>query len=122
MNSNSIQLKQSCTLNVPIQNYDDPFTFVVNGEEFKTTKLISDLLSPKISKIHQNDPTFDTITINTLNKKGHFPQILKLLSFNSIEIPSIEIPFIFMGNFIKKLTISYHRISLNYLEIKKKKL
>lgn len=94
MNSNSIQLKQSCILNVPIQNYDDPFTFVVNGEEFKTTKLISDLISPKISKIHQNDPTFDTITINTLNKKGHFPQILKLLSFNSIEIPSIEIPFI----------------------------
>lgn len=39
-------LKQSSILNVPFQKYEKDFTFVVNGEEFKTNRFISDLLSP----------------------------------------------------------------------------
>lgn len=35
--------------------------FIVNGEEFQITKIISDLLSPKISKTYKIDPIFDII-------------------------------------------------------------
>lgn len=62
---NQIQLEYSSILNVPIQNYAKDFTFIVNGEEFRTSSLISDLLSTKISQIHTINPTINTFTINT---------------------------------------------------------
>ena len=60
-----MQLKTSCILTVPFQTYDADFSFIVNGEEFKTSRFISDLLSPTICKMHLNDPTVDTYIINT---------------------------------------------------------
>lgn len=52
IDKNQIQLKYSSIASVPIQTYKQDFTFVVNGEEFVTSRLISDLLSPKISNMH----------------------------------------------------------------------
>lgn len=87
-----IQLQTESILNVPLLIYGD-FTFVVNDKEFKTSKLISDLLSPKICQIHKNDPNFNKYVINTDNK-GDFSYILNLVGFNQINIPINETPFI----------------------------
>lgn len=87
-----MKLKTSCILNVPLQNHTDEFKFIVNGEEFKTTKLISELLSPKISKMLLSDPTFGIFTINTHNK-GHFSHILDLINFEQNDFPINELPF-----------------------------
>lgn len=87
-----IQLKQSSILQVPFQAYNEEFTFIVNGEEFKTSRLISDLISPNISKIHSVDPTIDEYTINTKNH-GHFSRIFNLINFQQNNIPDQEIPF-----------------------------
>ena len=91
--SDEIHLNSSCILNVPLQTYDNNFTFIVNNEKFKTSRLISDLLSPKISKIHSTDPTFDVFTINT-QQKGNFSNILQLVNFNKNIISESELPFI----------------------------
>lgn len=90
---NKIKLQPTTILNVPLQTYNQTFTFVVNGKEFKTNRLISDLLSPIISQIHLNDPTFDTFTINT-RYNGKFHHIFSLLDFKETIFPLKEIPFI----------------------------
>lgn len=89
-----IKLKPSSILSVQIQNYGDNFSFLVNDEEFKTSLLAADLLSSNISRIHQVDPTFDTIKINTQHK-GHFSNILSLINFEPTNIPDNELPFIY---------------------------
>ncbi|KAK8840563.1 hypothetical protein M9Y10_030772 [Tritrichomonas musculus] len=92
-NINKIQLKPSSILNVHLQKYPKDFTFIVNGKEFQTSQIITDLLSPKINQIHLNDPTFNTYVIDT-QSQGDFSNILKLASLEEISIPENEIPFI----------------------------
>ena len=89
----NLELRHSCILNVPIHLYQSDFTFLVNGNKFKTSRLISDLLSPLICHIHTNDPTFDTFTINT-HESGDFSSILSLVKFEKIKISEKEVPFI----------------------------
>lgn len=89
---NKVQLKISSIKNVPLQTYNDDFSFIVNGEEFKTSRLVSDLLSPKICQIHTNDPTFDHFIIDT-QSKGNFSRILQLNNFNDLTISDDELEF-----------------------------
>lgn len=88
-----IQLKPTSILKVPIQIYDKDFKFLVNGEEFKTSRLLSDLLSPNICNIHLTDPSFDEIIINTHNS-GNFSHFINLQAFNVENISANELPFI----------------------------
>lgn len=88
-----VQITPSAILNVPLQTYQKDFSFIVNGEEFKTSRVISDLISPRICKIHQQDPTIDTFTIKT-QQQGDFSRILKLCEFQEIEYSSDELDFI----------------------------
>lgn len=88
-----IQIKPSCILNVPLKMYSDDFSFIVNGKEFKTSRIISDLLSPRICQIHTNDPTVDRYEINTQHS-GDFSHILDLFNFKQNNLPESELPFI----------------------------
>lgn len=90
---NKIQLPHSCILKVPLHSYSKDFTFIVNGEEFQTSRIISDFLSPNICDAHLIDPTLNKFEINT-QSSGHFSYILNLLSFDQVDIPENEIPFI----------------------------
>ena len=87
-----LQLKTTSILNVPFETYD-VFTFIVNGKEFQTNRLISDLLSPKICLVHSIDPTIDHFSINTKNE-GDFKHILELANFQRNEISNDEALFI----------------------------
>lgn len=94
MNENyKMQLKPTSIMNIPLHLYQNDFTFIVNGEEFKTNRIISDLISPKICQYHFTDTTIDSFTIKTVNK-GDFSHILKLANFEFFEFPSKEFPFI----------------------------
>ena len=90
---NTIKLLKDSICHVPLHSYQHDFTFIVNNEEYKTNKIVADLLSPKISKIHQIDPTFNVYSINT-RSKGDFQLIFDLLSFNSIDLSDSNINFI----------------------------
>lgn len=87
-----IQLKTSRLKSIPFNSYDD-FTFIVNGEQFKTNRLFADLISPKISQIHFTDPTKDSFIINTISK-GDFSIILNLINFEEKKFNETEIEFI----------------------------
>lgn len=94
-----VQLNTSSILKVPFQAFDD-FTFLVNGESFKTTRIVADLLSSKICQIHSSDPTINEIVIKT-HSKGNFTHFINLLNFNQNEIQDDEIPF--FSEIIEKL-------------------
>lgn len=89
---NRIQLKTSSITNVPFQTYSTDFTFIVNGEEIKTNRLISELLSPKICQLHSYDPTADRFYINT-KSRGDFSKLIKLINFETSSISDDELPF-----------------------------
>ena len=88
-----IQLQPSCIFNVPLQNYEKDFTFVINGEEFQTSQFIADLLSPIISKSRYNDPTIREFCINT-KSNGDFQRILDLIDFKRSPITSNNVSFV----------------------------
>lgn len=88
-----IQLRPESISDVPLQIFEQDFTFIVNGEEFKTSRLISDLLSPKISQMHSSDPTIDTFLIDT-HHKGNFSILYRLLNFKENDFSSDEFFFI----------------------------
>ena len=88
----TIQLKIASILDVPINSYEEDFTFVINGQEFRTSRLFSEILSSKICRIHLVDPTIDKYTINT-NHQGQFQRIFDLINFQQNNIPDQEILF-----------------------------
>lgn len=92
--NNTIKLLTNSIKHVPFNNYDKDFTFIVNGQEFQTSRIISDLISPKISKIHLIDPTVSQFIITT-KSEGNFQTILNLVSFELKEIDEKEIEFVF---------------------------
>ena len=87
-----VQLKTTAILDIPLRTYDNDFTFIVNGNEYETSRIISDLLSPNIRQIHQIDLTISTFTINTTSR-GDFNHVLELATFSTQSIPSDEISF-----------------------------
>ena len=114
-----VQLQASSILNVPVKTYNDEFLFIVNGSEIKTNRLIADLLSPRLCKIHTNDPTVSTFTINT-KYDGNFSNIIDLVSFNEVSIPTSELSFAFEVLEIlenKNILFDYDEIMTNELNI-----
>lgn len=90
---NKFLLNYSAISNVPLHVYDKDFVFIVNGQEFKTSKLVADLLSPKICQNHTIDPTLDKFIIFT-KQEGDFSNILNLVTFNEISFQTNELLFI----------------------------
>lgn len=88
----SIKLETTAIIHVPIRNYEQDFTFIINNEPFKTSRLVADLLSPKISKYHITDPTINEYKINTTSK-GDFNMIINLVQFNKITLRDEDLPF-----------------------------
>lgn len=91
--SSPIALQTNSILQVPFNNYPKDFTFIVNKQKYKTSKFFADILSPKISRIHQTDFTQDEYYIST-NNQGNFDKILQLQNFEKIDINNDELPFI----------------------------
>ena len=76
---------------IPFQKYDKNFTFIFNGKRYQTTRVIADLLSPSIRKLHFIDETIDEFYIN--NDQGdldedHFEEFLNLCTFDNYQLDS----------------------------------
>ena len=48
---------------MPFNKYEKNFTFIVDGQQYETSRCVADLLSPIIRKYHYTDETIDSITI-----------------------------------------------------------
>ena len=88
----TIKLQNSSILHVPLDKYPKDFLFIVNGEEYHTSFIFADLISPKISKIHYSDPTKNTYLINT-KTKGDFNRFINLQNFKELNLNEIDLPF-----------------------------
>lgn len=108
-----IKLDVKSILNVDLHKYEE-FYFIVNEREYKTTRIISELLSPEICKIHQCDPTFDRYVIKTPHN-GDFSHILNLVNFSEQQISESEYQFV--KEVVAKLQNEYICIDSMYQEI-----
>lgn len=93
LNEIQLQLQPEAVTEVPLHIYEQNFTFIVNKKEFITSYIISDLLSPIISRHRLNDPSFNTFEITT-NHKGNFSLILNLVNFKKQQISKDDFEFI----------------------------
>ena len=109
-----MKLKTKSIINVPLCQCDDDFYFIVNGKEFKTNRIISDLLSPKICQIHRIDPTINSFTITT-QQDGDFSNILKLVDFENHEIADNE--FYFISEVIEALENEFIIVDMKHQEM-----
>ena len=110
----TIKLSTNSILQVPIRNYEEDFTFLVNGEEFHTSKLVADLLSTKLSNEHFSDPTINHMIINT-RTRGNFQTILDLINFNEERINDESLSFI--SEVFEQLEPSNIEIKSNNIEL-----
>lgn len=55
--------------NIPFDKYGENFTFIVNGQRYKTSRVKADLLSPVVSRYHLIDESIDEMTLNTKGGK-----------------------------------------------------
>lgn len=91
--ANSIKLQTDSILQVPLQNYQKDFTFIVNSERFETSTFAAELLSAQISKIHLSDPTINKFSLNT-ETQGDFNKIIKLINFEKQQFSEEDLPYI----------------------------
>ena len=70
-------------INIPFNKYQQDFTLIVNGEKYKTTRIVADLLSPLIREIHLVDSTIDEFSINVRNNNNtdYLTEFLNLVCF-----------------------------------------
>lgn len=57
---------------IPINKYDQDFTFIVDGKKYSTPRFVADLLSPKIKKLHYTDESVNE------SQEDHFTEFLDL--------------------------------------------
>lgn len=69
---------------LPFQKYMKDFTFIVNNQEFKTSRYVADLISPIIRNYHSVDETIDSYVITTIKTSENldFSTVLSLVSFS----------------------------------------
>lgn len=78
---------------LPFQKYDKDFTFILNGKRYQTTRVIADLLSPIVRKLHYVDESVDEFFINNEEEQiedEYFENFLKLCTFDIFELNSKE--------------------------------
>lgn len=74
---------------IPFQKYANDFTFIVNGKRHPTPRIIADLLSPKVRKLHFSDESANEFYIDTENGKvtaDYFEDFLKLCTNDQINL------------------------------------
>lgn len=85
---------------IPLDKYEKDFSFVVNGKEFPTNRILADILSPIIRRAHYQDPTFkqfiikiEDINIEEATKvpfETYFEEFIQVGNYSKITLDSIH--------------------------------
>lgn len=54
---------------LPFQNYNKDFTFIVDGKRYQTARIVADILSPKVRKLHFIDSSITEFNIETIDNQ-----------------------------------------------------
>ena len=96
MESNCVEFNLSYKniIELPFE-YEQDFTFIVNGHEYKTSPIVADILSPTFIRALLVDSTIDKFYINTKDQQPidaeSFTDFLKLVNFQQIKLESTKI-------------------------------
>lgn len=82
---------------IPFDKYNKNFTFIVNGKQFKTNRVVADILSPIVRNYHNVDESVNEFSIDTSknsgfainsesNQEDYFEDFLKLATFKNYDI------------------------------------
>ncbi|KAK8871588.1 hypothetical protein M9Y10_007322 [Tritrichomonas musculus] len=69
----SISLNIEKLKDIPFNRYPKDFTFIVDGRRYQTPRIVADILSPKIRKLHCVDESINEFYINTKNPNIKLP-------------------------------------------------
>jgi hypothetical protein len=78
---------------LPESLYPNSFTFVVGHQPYNCSRVVADFLSPKISRLHEVDPSIDRIELRTADDSKQFEHFLSLATGQSIELTKQTFPF-----------------------------
>lgn len=70
------------------------FTFAIGTKIYSCPRILADILSPKISKMHLIDPTVDSFTINIDDPSENFQFFIDLISIGKSDITPNKISFV----------------------------
>lgn len=110
---------------LPFHKYEQDFTLIVNDKEYKTSRIVADLLSPTIKNAHLSNSTINEFYINNkTNGKNvnfeYFQEFLNLVNFNSIKLDSKRIKAYSEYFYILENNHEYFRLQLSTLKPKTK--
>ncbi|KAK8867177.1 hypothetical protein M9Y10_010153 [Tritrichomonas musculus] len=104
---------------IPIDKYDQDFTFVVDGKKYSTPRFVADLLSPKIRKLHFTDASINEFVITTdsqSSQEDHFSDFLNLIQHEN-KIIDLPLQHLYSTYFLKLGNIDeYIRLSPTFSE------
>jgi hypothetical protein len=79
---------------LPMNCYENDFTFLVGEKKCECPSLVADFLSPRFSRLRSMDATIHEIVIETPDKLGYFPEILLLCRSSEFSIDDSKREFI----------------------------
>ena len=89
---NVLQLNTENFHNVHFNTLDNDFFFVVNHKIYPTNKIIADILSPKITLLHQTDKLLSTYEFQT-QKQGDFSKLIEYVTNQKISLSDDEVNY-----------------------------
>lgn len=118
-----ITLSTNGLKNINFSDYQNQFTFIVNGKSFKCSRIIADFLSPKVAQLHFTDISASKLIIDTQTKTGNFEQILNLAFGGEIVVNEINRDFLEeVSNQLENEEIFIHSIPpIDWNKIKEEK-
>lgn len=108
---------------IPFDKYQKDFSFIVDGKKHFTSRIIADILSPKIRNLHYTDESIDEFYINTdkssseMVGEDYFEEFLQLCTFDNKKL-NPEFQELFSQYFYKLGNIDeYFRIQSDFLAL-----
>ncbi|KAK8839940.1 hypothetical protein M9Y10_031655 [Tritrichomonas musculus] len=73
---------------IPFDKYENDFTIIVNNKKYQISRIVADLISPHIRKLHYVDESINEFSFTTKNdtKHDYFQDFLNLVSFEETKI------------------------------------
>lgn len=116
-------LSSSNVKKIIFEQYEQDFTFIVNGKHYKTSRFLADFLSPIVNRYHYEDSSIDFMIININEQteqaeqeegEDYFSSFLKLSNFETTEIDEKRLSH-YLEYFLKLGNIDeYFRLQPDY--------
>lgn len=76
--------------NISFHKYTQDFTFIVNGKRYETTRIVADILSPYVRKLHFIDDSINEFSIKIKEIDQNCDYFLDFLNLCTFEIQNLD--------------------------------